>query len=191
MNTYDDSLLIEEIINNNDSDALIELSERHSGIYYDIVKKYIPISTNKTYLDDFNNRKIEIVYDAVCSFKKEKGVKFVTWFANLTRYTCLSERTKLSKQPDFYEFSEEMGGSTSLCPYDYFSLKDEAEKILKKIENKFGKRQCDIFSEIYFGGRKRTGNTLAQVAKNYKITPQAVQATHKKILKFLKNEITT
>ena len=59
MNTYDDSLLIEEIINNNDSDALIELSERHSGIYYDIVKKYIPVSTNKTYLDDLITEKLK------------------------------------------------------------------------------------------------------------------------------------
>lgn len=186
----EDNVLIKEILEKNSSEALIELSERHTGIFHNIIKRYLPKYDNSSYFDEFQNRREEIVFEAVKSFKEEKGVKFVTWFANKTKYLCLSERTRQSNSPSFYEFSEEMGGTCDTSPYDYLDLKSESEEILERVKARFGERVCSIFTEIYFGGEKKVGQTLKQVGVKYGISTQAVQAQHKKVINFLRNENT-
>lgn len=190
MEEKEDITLIKEVVDQNSSDALLELAERHSGAYYDMVKRHLPSFKNKSALDDFYDRKIEVVYDAVCSFEPDRGVKFVTWLANKTKYVCLAERTKLKKQPEFHEFVEEMGGSTDLSADVYSEIKEESAEVLDKIERiklRFSDKQVNIFKEVYFGGENGCGCTFAEVGKKFEISPQAVQATHKKIINYLKN----
>jgi RNA polymerase sigma factor (sigma-70 family) len=186
MKEKEDSTLIKEVVEQNSSDALIELSERHSGVYYDMVKRHLPGFKEKSKLDDFYERKIEVIYDAICSFNEDKGVKFVTWLANKTKYVCLTERTKLKSQPEFHEFVEEMGGSTDLSGQFYSEVKEESQRVLEKIELKFSEKHYKIFKDVYFGGKNSCGATFAEVGKKYGVSPQAVQATNKKIINYLK-----
>lgn len=186
----EDGILIKEILEKNSSEALVELSERHTGIFYNIIQKYLPKYENSSYFDDFESQKESILFDAVRTFDEEKGVKFVTWFANKTKYLCLTERTKQTKSPSFYEFSEEMGGISQETPFSYCDLKDETEEIIRKVKSRFGERNAEIFCDLYFGGEKKVGQTLKQVGEKYGISTQAVQACHKKIINFLKNENT-
>lgn len=185
MNEDNDEILIQEIIDNNSSDALVELSERHTGIYFETIRKFLPVKKEPSYLDEYKDKKIGIVYDAVCSFKPEKGVKFVTWLANYTKYNCLSEKTKNAKSPDFYEFTDSMGGSTDLNPSCYLELKEETKEILQKVKKKFGERVYGIFYDKYFGGEHNTDQTLTEVAEKYGVSPQAIQVTHQKVLDYL------
>lgn len=187
----DDEILIEQILDSNDSEALVELSERHTGLFLKTVEKYLPFSESSSYLEDFVGDKLNVVYEAAQTFKKEKGVKFSTWFGNLTRYKCLTERTKLSQEPNKIEFDSGMGGESYLTPDKYLFLKSESENFLKKIKEKFGNHTYNIIYDIYFGGESGTGQTFSQVAEKYGVRHQAIHARHKKVLKYLKNENTS
>lgn len=178
-----DEELINKVLDKNDSEALLELSERHTGIFLQTVEKYLPFSPSSTLLDDFVEDKINVVYEAAKTYNKEKGAKFVTWFGNLTRYKCLSERTKLKEEPEFYQYDVSLSGETDTTPDKYLALKDEAEMALTKIQKKFGKKARDTLYEVYFNNK-----TLMQIGKERGVSHERIRQENEKSLKFLRNE---
>lgn len=183
-----DEELVFKVTQERSNEALIELAERHTGIYLETVKKYLPFTESKSDLEDFIDDKYYVLYKAAESFNPEKGTQFITWFANMARYNCLNERTKLSKTPVFLEFEEKMGGETEMSPEKYLDLKSFSEYTLKRVEEKFDKRASNIIKDIFFGGPKKTGQTLAEVAKKYNVSTQAIHVTKNKVLDFLRDE---
>ena len=88
---YSDNQLIDNIQNHEDvTSSLEELVNRHSGIYFDIVTRYVPLES--TYCDrqelfddkDFN------IYSAALKYNPEKGAKFSTFLGNETKFVCLT-----------------------------------------------------------------------------------------------------
>ncbi len=88
-------MLDEQLINRIKSEAcdesLNELISKHTGLCYDIYKKYLPsqeISGN--YSINIENDKDYIIYKSALSFDATKNIKFSTWLGNQVRYQCLN-----------------------------------------------------------------------------------------------------
>lgn len=86
-----DEQLITKIKSEACDESLNELINKHTGLCYDIYKKYLPsqeISGN--YSINIQNDKDYIIYKSALSFDSSKNIKFSTWLGNQVRYQCLN-----------------------------------------------------------------------------------------------------
>jgi len=186
----EDLQLVKEVKEDNSEEALLELVERHSGLFYKTISQNLPFSKNSwDVVDEFVKRKELLFYEAVEAFDPERNIKFHTWLANKTRYLCLSQRSKLRDEPDFCEFDDAFGGETHLSPDSYLSKKEDVERILFVASKRCTPKALEIFEKKYFGGNNKSGLSFSEIAQEMEISPQAVQASHAKTLKVIKRAI--
>ena len=76
--------LIDKIKKTQDGDSLKELIQKHSGIYVDMINKYMPKSFNGVNKEDLLEEKDYSIYNAVIKFDETKNTKFSTYLGNLT-----------------------------------------------------------------------------------------------------------
>ena len=185
----EDLELVREVKEKKSEDALLELIERHSGLFYKTVSKNLPFSKNSWNIDELVERKEHLFYEAIETFDPDRNIKFHTWLANKTKYLCLSQRSKLRDEPDFCEFDEGFGKETDLSPDSYLSKKEEVERILFLASKRCTPKALEIFEKKYFGGENGAGLSFSEIAEEMEISPQAVQASHAKTLKVIKKVI--
>ena len=75
----EDIQLINKVKNSRDENSLKELIERHSGIYVDMVNKYLPNSMEGINKNDVLEDKNFCIYDAAIKFDENKKAKFSTY----------------------------------------------------------------------------------------------------------------
>jgi RNA polymerase sigma factor (sigma-70 family) len=94
-----DEQLISNIKNNACNSSLNELIHKHTGLCYDIYRKYLPSQELSGNLSiNVENDKDLVIYKSAMSFDPSKKVKFCTWLGNQIRYQCLNLlRKKKSK----------------------------------------------------------------------------------------------
>lgn len=185
----EDLELVREVKEKKSEDALLELIERHSGLFYKTISKNLPFSKNSWNIDELVERKEHLFYEAIETFDPDRNIKFHTWLANKTKYLCLSQRSKLRDEPDFCEFDEGFGKETDLSPDSYLSKKEEVERILFLASKRCTPKALEIFEKKYFGGENGAGLSFSEIAEEMEISPQAVQASHAKTLKVIKKVI--
>lgn len=102
LNTLSDADLITEVKKNKNSDAISILSQRHSGIYCKIAKRY-KSNPYVSYTDVIDNKDF-VIWKAAVKFDNEKG-SFANLVANMARFECYSmitdcKRQKMSQKTD-------------------------------------------------------------------------------------------
>ena len=128
--------LVNMVKENRDECALMELVERHSGIYYKTVKKYAPTyRLNDTY-DDFYRRKEAEIFKAVESYDENRGVKFSSWLANQTKFSCLSARSGQKNEPELVEYTPDIDAEGDDTPETDLMKKEMVKDALKILKNK-------------------------------------------------------
>jgi RNA polymerase sigma factor (sigma-70 family) len=86
------------------SECLMELVDRHSGIYMTMVNNYTPKSNKSgpTYKTELISDKNYYIYQAALKYNEEKKTKFSTYLGNETRWMCLNlynrEKNKSMKE---------------------------------------------------------------------------------------------
>jgi RNA polymerase sigma factor (sigma-70 family) len=183
-----DNHLVERVKKRSCEKSLLELSERHSGLYFKILKKYTKsffannIDINETAAD-----KNLIIWNSVKSFSTDKNVKFSTWLANQTKYHCLNTLNKKSKDRlittgddilDYLNEEEEPSGGTVLFEF--------IENILSQLKDQRIKK---IFSMRYSKEEKKP--SWCVVASNLKISTQTAINLHNKGISILRKKITS
>jgi len=183
-----DETLIKKIVHNQCNESLKELVDRHSGMIFNIGKKYCA-SCNLD-INELNDNKYWIIFNSAKSFNPEKGSKFSTWLGNQIRFFCLNFKNKNSK----------------LVPIESEHLEFYINNI-NKIENKNNQKEVinniiDLFNEIsdpntknaiyyrYFYNKERILN-YSEIAQILKVTPQTVLNWHNKFIEFAKKKLTT
>lgn len=186
----DDNSLVLLVKEQADNGALLELMERHSGIFHQTVTNFMPPSYTNSQKEDVYEEKPTYFFEAISSFDEERNAKFSTWLANKTKYALLTKRSKAKTLPPFCELDESfLDVENGLTPENYLARKDQSEEILKLVLEKYGQEVYDIFKKKYFGGEKHTGQTFSQIASGLGVSPQAVQAKHRDALVFLRSKI--
>jgi RNA polymerase sigma factor (sigma-70 family) len=184
---HSDNQLINKVKKNNCNDSLKELVDRHSGMIFNMGKKYCP-SCNLD-LNDLSGNKYWIIFNAIQSYDSEKGSKFSTWLGNQIRFFCLNHKNK----------------NTKLIPTENDSLEFFLNDFLKK-ENTSNKKEVidkiiDLFNQIsdpntknaiyyrYFYNKERILN-YAEIAEILKVTPQTVLNWHNKFIRLAQKKLT-
>lgn len=187
MDSIKDEVLIKNVIDNQCNESLQELVNRHSGIIFNIGKKYC--SSCSLDISELNDNRYWIVFNAAKSFNGTKGSKFSTWLGNQVRFFCLNYKNKNSKLIPIENEQLEYF-------INNFSKNDE-KKNQKEVINKI----TDLFNQIsdpntknaiyyrYFHNKERILN-YSEIADILNVTPQTVLNWHNKFVRFAKKKLT-
>jgi len=138
-----DQELIENVKTNNDNDSLVEIINRHSGVYHGMVDRFLSGDKNTEDRDNILLEKEFTIYSSVLKYDPTRGAKFTTYLANEAKWKCLNALTrnkKFKKCPleDLIKQPEDEGGFEFHENYEVFSLfknslDKEKDKRVKKI----------------------------------------------------------
>ena len=179
--------LVNKVKATGDESALCELVNRHSGIYHQTVKKYAPHCRIDDTYDDFYRRKDAEVFKAVQSFDENRGVKFSSWLANQTRFSCLAARDKQKEEGNIIEYNESFGEVTDESPESILIEKERLQEILSFLEKKCSPRIYRVFNMKFFGNDGR-GMNFKEIGKEEGISYQGAQQLYQVALEKIKQE---
>lgn len=130
-----DLSLINKIQSENDENCLVELIERHSGIYIYIVdqfsKNHNPLLDKNLILED----KDYVIYKSALKYNPKINVKFSTYLANEARWKCLNHINKKKKKKESSMQDLEFDPSLEETPLTE-TLKFEGYNVLQKMLKK-------------------------------------------------------
>jgi RNA polymerase sigma factor (sigma-70 family) len=187
MKLVKDESLIKNILDKQCSISLEELVTKHSGIIFNIGKKYC--SSCGLNIGDLNDNRYWIVFNAAKSFNAKKGSKFSTWLCNQVRFFCLNYKNKNSKLVTIDKEQLEY----FINNFSKNSDKSNQKEVINSI--------TDLFNQIsdsntknaiyyrYFYNKDRILN-YSEIAEILNVTPQTVLNWHNKFVKFAKKKLT-
>jgi RNA polymerase sigma factor (sigma-70 family) len=183
----EDLQLILNVKKSNDEESLKELIERHSGIYVEMVNKYLPESLEGINKNDVLEDKNFCIYDAAIKFDENKKAKFSTYIGNLARWKCLNIYNKNIKFPQS-SISEIYDQSVSCEPeLKNIERQEELKNIFKIIDSSKDDRVKKIFKMRYKDGRKLT--PWKKIAKKLDLSIQGCINIHNKHLTEIKKYV--
>lgn len=159
--------LINKVKETNDSSAMNELIQRHTGVYITIAQQYSYLS-NKIQLEELKDDIVYNIHQWIGKYDPERGMKFGTYVGQMTKYMCLD---LLGSTPDKIEINENvpmpaMGAPDAPTPEDLRDTRDEAAKV---VDTRFAAIFDMRFPEI---GRRKTWR---QIAKALGLTPEGAR----------------
>lgn len=179
--------LIKNIKRKQDPESLRKIIERHSGIYVDMVNKYLPDSQEGIYKKDVLEDKNYCIYDAVIKFDEKKQTKFSTYLGNIAKWKCLNLYNKKTK------FPQQSMDSTKIekfyCESDIKSIEDveNIENIYSIVSKSKDKRVRKIFKMRYSGDKKLM--PWKKIAKKLDLSIQGCINIHNNYLKEIKKYV--
>ena len=183
----EDLYLINKVKNIGDQDSVMELINRHSGIYIEMVNKYLPDSLEGVNKDDVLEDKNFCIYDAAIKFDENKNTKFSTYVGNLARWKCLNIYNKNIKFPQS-SMAEIYDQSVSCDPeLKNIEKQEELKNIFKIINNSGDERVKKIFKMRYKDGKKLT--PWKKIAKKLDLSIQGCINIHNKHLTEIKKYV--
>jgi len=189
----EDLQLISNVKNTNDGKSLKELIDRHSGIYVDMVNKYIPKSIEGVCKEDILDDKNFCIYDAAIKFDESKNTKFSTYVGNLARWKCLNIYNKKIKFPqnniDDISLVKDHRSYNLSKNSEISMIEDEEnlDRIFNLIKNSEDPRVEKIFKMRYKNGKKLT--PWKKIAKKLGLSIQGCINIHNKHLQEIKRYV--
>jgi RNA polymerase sigma factor (sigma-70 family) len=181
----DDNVLVKNIQEKNDENALKALIEKHSALCNSLYKKYsAPMISSGVHLEDVINQRDYIVYKSALSFNPNKNSKFSTWLYNQVRYQCLncinenSQYLCLEESKLNYLIEKNIPNKQDIDLQDY---------IFNILNYSSDKRVKKIFKLRYLNGNKKMA--WNKIAKKLNISTQTAINLHNKTIKLLKIKI--
>ncbi len=190
----DDINLINQVKSKKDNDSLRELINRHSGIYVDMVNKYMPESIEGNHRQDILDEKNYSIYDAVIKFDESKNAKLSTYVGNIAKWKCLNIYNKNKKFPHNSLFNDDK--PSDRIDHENFIVQPDISKIentenLNKIYKFVSKakdpRVKKIFKMRYSKGNKTT--PWKKIAKKLDLSIQGCINIHNNYLKEIKKYV--
>lgn len=182
-----DISLINKVKSSNDPECLKELIHRHSGIYINIVNKYLPDSLEGVNKQDVLEDKDFCIYDAALNFDEGKKTKFGTYIGNLARWRCLNLYNKKIKFPQtninevFNSRTCDKGGIEEL------QSREDLKNVFRILESVEDERVKKIFEMRYNSDNKLT--PWKNIAKRFDLSIQGVINIHNKYIEEIQKRI--
>jgi len=127
-----DLTLISQIQDKKDQDSLLELIDRHSGIFHSMVNYFMSnpaLSLDKSYLV---GEKDSTIYDSALNYDPNRKTKFSTHLANQTKWKCLNLLNKKKKNREVFIDDDSNYIEPSCESFIYDINKGEALSVFKK-----------------------------------------------------------
>lgn len=183
-----DLTLISKIQDDNDQDSLLEIIDRHSGIYHSMVNYFMShpaLTLDKSYLV---GEKDSTIYDSALNYDPNRNTKFSTHLANQTKWKCLNLLNKKKKNREVFIDDENNYIEPSCESFIRDIDKGEAmvlfQKCLKKEKDERVKKIVDMRYES--GNNKLT--PWRSIAEELKMSIQGCINVHNRFINKVKKE---
>jgi len=188
MNLRDDQLVFNIQREFEAEKCLLELVNRHSGIFYDIVNRYVPVDSDICSRDDLFDDRNFYIYSAALKYKSDKGTKFSTFLGNETKWLCLNSYNKAKRKNCVNKTPEEI---------DFLDKQDSIEGIDLNLLNEIyfiidkhpDSRVSKIFKMRYKDGEKLKLLPWRLIGPKVKLSIQGCINIHDTVVEDLKNKL--
>jgi len=172
-----------------DEDSLKLLIERHSGIYVDIINRFI----REPYLNeiklDLISDKDTFIYECAQTYNPTRKAKFSTYLGNQAKYRCLNLFNN-PRNKNLHHKTVPINYATDLFHQpDIFKEVDLHEResiIFKVLETYPDDRAVTIFNLRYIEGDKNKVMSWKKIAKKLDLSSQGCIDIHNKLIKTIK-----
>jgi hypothetical protein len=168
--------------------SLIELVNRHSGIFYEIINKLVPKNSDLCSRRDlFDDREIHI-YNTALKYNPDKGTKFSTFLGNETKWLCLNAYNKAKRKymetrpPEELDFLSKSGSHDSI---EDVSLLNEIYFLINRHPDP---RVATIFRMRYKEGDRHRCLSWNLIGEKVDLSIQGCINIHNQIIEDLKNK---
>jgi len=97
-----DYTLISNIQKTNDEDSLLEIIDRHSGIFHTMVNQFMSHPQCSVDKKQLVGEKDSTIYSAALNYDPNRNTKFSTHLANQTKWKCLNILNKKKKNREVF-----------------------------------------------------------------------------------------
>lgn len=143
-----DQELINKVKEDQDDNSLIEIINRHSGVYHDMVDRFLSGNKNIADRDCLLEDKEFTIYNSVMKYDPSRGAKFPTYLANEAKWKCLNALTKnkkfqkcpletMLKQPECDNDLELHQNNEVFSLFKSFLAKEKDERMKKIIDMRY------------------------------------------------------
>jgi len=188
----EDSVIKEIQEEKNVESNLSKIIDKHSGIFIEMVKHYVPDNSEYSNRDDLLSEKNYQIYKAIKSFDFSKNVKFVTHLGNQAKYLCLNTYNKNKKKPEVNCEEMKLDWISFLSEEEHVSniIKSDSKELFKRIngylENHKDQRVKKIFDLRYFSYKDNKIKPWRLIHKEIGMSIQGCINLHKKTIKELR-----
>jgi len=191
-----DLTLINNIKNNiNANRSLLEIIQRHSGIYLNMIDAFAARTSQYINHSELLDEKDYYIYKSVLKYDPSKGAKFSTHLGNETRWMCLNLYNKNKKN------TEKLYLKTKLVPDCSHSLQSAIEKerkefsqeildkVMKIVDNQNDARIKKIFAMRYIEGKGNKVMPWKSISQSVGLSIQGCINAHNVTIKAIKEKI--
>jgi hypothetical protein len=174
-----DITLIQAVKEKQDSNALLELADKHTGIYINVINKYSYIPEIEK--QELVEHKLYNIYNYALTYNPEKGMQFSTWVGQSTKWQCQS---LLSKKVESEEISDKI--PENIEPLKELTDRDSYEMVLSKVKECEDERFSLLF-KLRHGGAKPV--TWKKCGKKIGTTAEGARWLYNKFYEQIKKNI--
>jgi DNA-directed RNA polymerase sigma subunit (sigma70/sigma32) len=183
--------LVRAIKNENSSDAIVALQDRHSGLVAKICQKYSSASNaSGVSVHDLLDNTPYLVYEAAKKFDENRGVQFNTFLGCETRYFCLNTINKENRYNNFFEdtaldFADSV---PDILSFDRTAIYEKAEFVLNIIEQLNDDRAKTIIKERFFSEDSKN-RSFSKIAERHGISTQGAIDIYNSAVKLIREKV--
>lgn len=192
----EENKVIEEIQNNKNVDTnLSKIIDRHSGIFIEMVKHYVPENSEYSNRYDLLSEKDYHIYNAIKSFDMSRKVKFVTHLGNQAKYLCLNQYNKSKKKLEINCDEIKLDWISFLSEEEHVSnvIKTESKEVINKIKKYLSEHKDErvkkIFDLRYFSYKDNKIKPWRLIYKEVNLSIQGCINLHKKTVEQIRRLI--
>lgn len=182
-----DQELINEVKNDGNENSLVEIINRHSGIYHVMIDKFLSGDINAQDKQTAMEDKEFTIYSSVIKYDPSKGAKFPTYLANQAKWKCLNILTKKGRSKECA--LEEMFSEPNTSGGFEESEREEIFSLFKKFVDKQSDERMKKIFDIRYNGRHNKLTPWRSVAESLGMSIQGVINVHNKCLGEFKRKL--
>jgi hypothetical protein len=183
-----DLSLIFNIKETNDEDSLLELIDRHSGIFHSMVNQFMSHPQCSLDKSQLVGEKDSTIYSSALNYDPDRKTKFSTHLANQTKWKCLNIINKKKKRKEF--FIDE-GNSYTEPSCDSFIReidKDEAFSLFQNCLKKEKDERVKKIIDMRYGVDNNKLTPWRKIAKELDMSIQGCINIHNRFINKVKKE---
>ena len=189
-----DEQLIQKIKTEGCDSSLNELINKHTGLCYDIYKKFLPSQElSGNYSINIENDKDYIIYKSALSFDETKNIKFSTWLGNQVRFQCLNLLRKKKVSIFYYDqVSDEIINTKNEVLYSEQKKEDDKKSLVEYVKSVVSQMKDDRAEEIFnlrYFSRDGKKTSWQSIGESLGVSAQTAINIHDRALKLIRKKI--
>lgn len=179
--------LITRIKETQDSAALTQLIDLHTGVYVKVVRKYecYPDFRDKIEARNILEDKAYNIYQFALKYDPARGMTFGSYVGDSVRHIC---QNTITRSPQSVTFNEEMAPSNDTAVMDTVERDSSIEAILDQVKGSDSAKFREIFKLRYCGQKPRSWR---QISKMVGMSHEGVRKVYEKHIGAIKEHLKT